>query len=119
VPFAVIYRLVDVALLKYRFFTGILLNIIDTVFICFAMDSDKHTATRPDVHEVCASLASSPARSLRETCARQYMMRLFFYITLMCSCRCFLQVYAKVPGVAKAIEAGCWTPTQAYSRPPQ
>jgi hypothetical protein len=38
------------------FFTSLLLNIIDAVFICFAMDRDMHQCSRLEVHEVYTQL---------------------------------------------------------------
>ena len=64
---------------RHRFFTGIVLNTIDTIFICFAMDCDSRQNTRPEVH----------------------------------------QIYGKVPSVAKAVEAGCWSAPPPPYEPPR
>lgn len=34
------------------FFASVLLDIVDAVFICYAMDKDTQSVTRPEVHEV-------------------------------------------------------------------
>ena len=34
------------------FFARVLLDIVDAVFFCYAIDKDSHTVTREDVHEV-------------------------------------------------------------------
>ena len=34
------------------FFARVLLDIVDAVFFCYAIDKDSHTVTREEVHEV-------------------------------------------------------------------
>lgn len=40
------------------FVASLLLNVLDAVFVCFAMDRDRETVTRPEVHEVYSQLPS-------------------------------------------------------------
>jgi hypothetical protein len=42
------------------FFAAVLLDIVDAVFVCYAMDRDTSSVTQPQVHEVF-SQARSPA----------------------------------------------------------
>jgi hypothetical protein len=48
-------------LLALCFINSILLNIVDAVYICFAMDRDAHACTRLEVHEVYSLLPSNKA----------------------------------------------------------
>lgn len=34
------------------FFSSVLLNVVDAVFMCYAMDLDTQSVTKPAVHEV-------------------------------------------------------------------
>ncbi|WIA40658.1 hypothetical protein OEZ86_004364 [Tetradesmus obliquus] len=47
--------------LTVSFINSILLNIVDAVYICFAMDRDAQACTRLEVHEVYALLPSNKA----------------------------------------------------------
>lgn len=38
------------------FFASVLLNIVDVVFVCYAMDRDTQAVTRPEVHDVMAQV---------------------------------------------------------------
>ena len=40
-------------------FVNVLDNVIETVYICYAIDSDRGEVYRPEVHEVYALLPSS------------------------------------------------------------
>ena len=40
------------ALVVLTFFGSVMLNIVDAVFICFALDRDTQTISHPEVHEV-------------------------------------------------------------------
>lgn len=48
-------------LLTISYLNSVLLSIVDAVYICFAMDKDRHTMTRPDVHQVYVLLPSNKA----------------------------------------------------------
>ena len=41
------------------FFASVLLDIVDAVFICYAMDKDHQSVTRLEVHEVFSQVRSS------------------------------------------------------------
>lgn len=41
------------------FFASVLLDIVNAVFICYAMDKDTHSVTNPEVHEVFSQVSSS------------------------------------------------------------
>ncbi len=47
------------ALVVLSFFGSVLLNIVDAVFVCYALDRDTQTVTQPEVHEVFSQV--SPA----------------------------------------------------------
>lgn len=49
------------ALLTSAFINGILLNVVDAAYICFAMDRDAGTVSRHDVHDVYVALPSNKA----------------------------------------------------------
>lgn len=34
------------------FFSGILLDIVDATYVCYAIDKDTQTITKPEVHEI-------------------------------------------------------------------
>ena len=40
------------ALVVLSFFGSVLLNIVDAVFVCYALDRDTQTVSHPEVHEV-------------------------------------------------------------------
>ena len=44
------------------FFSGILLDIVDATYLCYAIDKDTQTITKPDIHEIYskASISSCP-----------------------------------------------------------
>ncbi|KAK9813679.1 hypothetical protein WJX73_002989 [Symbiochloris irregularis] len=44
------------SLIVHSFFAGILLNIVDVVFMCYAMDRDSQAVTRGEVHEIMGQL---------------------------------------------------------------
>lgn len=46
------------SLLTLSFINSILLNIVDALYICWAMDIDAHSTTDPYIHEVFSSLPS-------------------------------------------------------------
>ena len=39
-------------LVVLSFFGSVMLNIVDVVFICYALDRDTQTVSHPDVHDV-------------------------------------------------------------------
>ena len=41
------------------FFASVLLDIVNVVFICYAMDKDTHSVTNPEVHEVFSQVRIS------------------------------------------------------------
>ena len=41
------------------FFASVLLDIVNAVFICYAMDKDTHSVTNPEVHEVFSQVSSA------------------------------------------------------------
>ena len=43
------------------FFAAVLLDIVDAVFICYAMDKDTQSVTRADVHEVFSQVKPHPS----------------------------------------------------------
>lgn len=40
------------AALVLTFFSSILLNIVDTCYLCYALDRDRQVVTKEEVHEV-------------------------------------------------------------------
>ncbi|KAK9829886.1 hypothetical protein WJX72_008466 [[Myrmecia] bisecta] len=44
------------ALIVLAFFASVLLNVVDAVFLCYAMDKDTQAVTKPEVHEVFSLL---------------------------------------------------------------
>lgn len=40
------------ALVVLLFFSSVLLNIVDAVFMCYALDLDTQSVTKSEVHEV-------------------------------------------------------------------
>jgi hypothetical protein len=40
------------AWLMLGFFCSLLLNMVDALFVCYAMDKDRHRVSKPEVHEV-------------------------------------------------------------------
>ena len=47
------------ALVVLSFFGSVLLNIVDAVFVCYALDRDTQTVSRPEVHEVFSQVSCS------------------------------------------------------------
>ena len=45
---------------------GLLLDCIDTVYMCFASDRDSQCATRSDVHEVFLQLPSAKGAAVQQ-----------------------------------------------------
>ena len=41
------------------FFSSVLLNVIDAVFLCYALDLDTQSVTKQEVHEVFSQVSSS------------------------------------------------------------
>ena len=41
------------------FFASVLLDIVNAVFICYAMDKDTHSVTNPEVHEVFSQVSAA------------------------------------------------------------
>jgi len=48
-------------LLAMSYLNSVLLSVVDAVYICYAMDRDGHTVTRPEVHQVYTLLPSNKA----------------------------------------------------------
>ena len=48
------------ALVVLSFFGSVLLNIVDAVFVCYALDRDTQTVTQPEVHEVFSQVSFKP-----------------------------------------------------------
>ena len=48
------------ALVVLSFFGSVLLNIVDAVFVCYALDRDTQTVSHPEVHEVFSQVNLSP-----------------------------------------------------------
>jgi hypothetical protein len=48
-------------LMTISYLNSVLLSVVDAVYICFAMDRDSHTMTRPEVHAVYVLLPSNKA----------------------------------------------------------
>ena len=46
------------ALVVLSFFGSVMLNIVDAVFICYALDRDTQTVSHPDVHDVFSQVSS-------------------------------------------------------------
>ena len=45
------------ALVVLAFFSSVLLNIVDAVFICYALDLDTQSVTKSEVHEVFSQVS--------------------------------------------------------------
>ena len=46
------------ALVVLLFFSSVLLNIVDAVFMCYALDLDTQSVTKSEVHEVFSQVCS-------------------------------------------------------------
>lgn len=46
------------------FFSSVLLNVVDAVFMCYAMDLDTQSVTKADVHEVFSQVGHGCASTL-------------------------------------------------------
>ena len=57
------------ALVVLSFFGSVLLNIVDAVFVCYALDRDTQTVTQPEVHEVFSQVSSADGRQDRNHAA--------------------------------------------------
>jgi len=47
------------ALVVLAFFSSVLLNIVDAVFMCYALDLDSQSVTKSEVHEVFSQVSIS------------------------------------------------------------
>ncbi len=47
------------ALVVLAFFSSVLLNIVDAVFMCYALDLDTQSVTKSEVHEVFSQVSIS------------------------------------------------------------
>lgn len=47
----------------------VLLNIVDALFICYAIDRDRSLVTKTEVHEVFSQVRCSPVRVCPKNCA--------------------------------------------------
>lgn len=82
--------------------------VTDTVYL-FVVCAPIH------VHEC----VSSCTRAQHTVCCLSFHPLLFFSIYDCSNPSLFAhQIYGKVPAIAKAVEAGCWSPAAGYSRPP-
>ncbi len=45
------------ALVVLAFFSSVLLNIVDAVFMCYALDLDTQSVTKSEVHEVFSQVS--------------------------------------------------------------
>ena len=43
------------------FFTSILLNVVDTIFMCFMIDKSKGIVTKPQLHEIMSANHITPS----------------------------------------------------------
>ena len=41
------------------FFSSILLDIVDATYLCYAIDKDTQTITKPEVHEIYSKVSTS------------------------------------------------------------
>lgn len=48
------------ALVVLLFFSSVLLNIVDAVFMCYALDLDTQSVTKAEVHEVFSQVCHAP-----------------------------------------------------------
>ncbi len=54
------------ALVVLAFFSSVLLNIVDAVFMCYALDLDTQSVTKSEVHEVFSQVSMSLSWQLHE-----------------------------------------------------
>ena len=54
------------ALVVLAFFSSVLLNIVDAVFMCYALDLDTQSVTKSEVHEVFSQVSISLSWQLHE-----------------------------------------------------
>jgi len=47
------------------FLSSLVLNVVDAVFVCFAMDRDRHRVTMPEVHELYLQLPSAKGAAVQ------------------------------------------------------
>ena len=52
------------ALVVLLFFSSVLLNIVDAVFMCYALDLDTQSVTKSEVHEVFSQVREAPSRHI-------------------------------------------------------
>lgn len=52
------------ALVVLLFFSSVLLNIVDAVFMCYALDLDTQSVTKSEVHEVFSQVRDAPSRHI-------------------------------------------------------
>lgn len=50
------------ALVVLLFFSSVLLNIVDAVFMCYALDLDTQSVTKSEVHEVFSQVRDAHGR---------------------------------------------------------
>lgn len=53
------------ALVVLLFFGSVMLNIVDAVFVCYALDRDTQTVSHPDVHDVFSQVRLSGLEGTR------------------------------------------------------
>lgn len=47
-----------VAWVVLAFFSGILLDIVDSTYLCYAIDKDTQSITKPDIHEIYSKVVT-------------------------------------------------------------
>ena len=50
------------AVVVLLFFSSVLLNIVDAVFMCYALDLDTQSVTKSEVHEVFSQVRDPPSQ---------------------------------------------------------
>ena len=71
------------ALVVLLFFSSVLLNIVDAVFMCYALDLDTQSVTKSEVHEVFSQVRDAPSGHI-------------LHVTSCVSCKAILQATAVV-----------------------
>lgn len=56
------------ALVVLLFFSSVLLNIVDAVFMCYALDLDTQSVTKSEVHEVFSQVTHAHYRHIIAVC---------------------------------------------------
>ena len=48
------------------FFSSILLDIVDATYLCYAIDKDTQTITKPDIHDIYSVVHISPNQNSQQ-----------------------------------------------------